>query len=227
MSQGYTNDPRFRVLSYLSMAHILHEPKTRPQLDYYTSQAEPSLELLASSSVHLHTSIFFPALPIKHLTFSVWLYVSICMFQIFNADINTNLTFLVFKRMEKLAIRSSSSQAKIIGTVVSISGALVVTLYKGPPIISTQPASISLHRPLGSPHSDWVIGSLFLTVEFMLVPMWYIVQVHRSCCKIFNRPFIHTFRKSSLSCLLHLETDTNNERVSGWTDRGLLLQLVR
>ncbi|KAI8533751.1 hypothetical protein RHMOL_Rhmol10G0033600 [Rhododendron molle] len=79
-------------------------------------------------------------------------------------------------RMEKLAIRSSSSQAKIIGTVVSILGALVVTLYKGPPIISTLPASISLHRPLGSPHSDWVIGSLFLTVEFMLVPMWYIVQ---------------------------------------------------
>ncbi|KAI8533760.1 hypothetical protein RHMOL_Rhmol10G0034000 [Rhododendron molle] len=78
--------------------------------------------------------------------------------------------------MEKLAIRSSSSQAKIIGTVVSISGALVVTLYKGLPIILTPPASISLHCPLGSLHSDWVIGSLFLTVEFMLVPMWYIVQ---------------------------------------------------
>ncbi|KAE9449172.1 hypothetical protein C3L33_18934, partial [Rhododendron williamsianum] len=97
-------------------------------------------------------------------------------FVCFNADINTNLTFLVLKRMEKLAIRSSSSQPKIIGTIVSISGALVVTLYKGPPIISTPPASISLHRPLGSPHSDWVIGSLFHTVKFMLVPIWYIVQ---------------------------------------------------
>ncbi|KAG5527302.1 hypothetical protein RHGRI_028260 [Rhododendron griersonianum] len=93
-----------------------------------------------------------------------------------NFSLSCKILLLGLIGMEKLAIRSSSSQAKIIGTVVSISGALVVTLYKGPPIISTLPASISLHRPLGSPHSDWVIGSLFLTVEFMLVPMWYIVQ---------------------------------------------------
>ncbi|KAI8533752.1 hypothetical protein RHMOL_Rhmol10G0033600 [Rhododendron molle] len=93
-----------------------------------------------------------------------------------NFSLSCKILLLGFIGMEKLAIRSSSSQAKIIGTVVSILGALVVTLYKGPPIISTLPASISLHRPLGSPHSDWVIGSLFLTVEFMLVPMWYIVQ---------------------------------------------------
>ncbi|XP_059670189.1 WAT1-related protein At3g28050-like [Cornus florida] len=79
-------------------------------------------------------------------------------------------------RMEKVALRSSSSQAKIIGTVVSISGAFVVVLYKGPPVILTSFPSISLRQPLSSPRSNWVIGGLFLTTEYILVPMWYIVQ---------------------------------------------------
>ncbi|XP_057482655.1 WAT1-related protein At3g28050-like [Actinidia eriantha] len=78
-------------------------------------------------------------------------------------------------RMEKLALRSSSSLAKIIGAIVSISGAFVVTLYKGPPLLLTPSPSISLHQPPQS-QSNWVIGGLFLTTEYILVPMWYIVQ---------------------------------------------------
>ncbi|RVX08908.1 hypothetical protein VitviT2T_022489 [Vitis vinifera] len=87
----------------------------------------------------------------------------------------------VIFRMEKLALRSSSSQAKIIGTIVSISGAFVVTLYKGPPIILTPSPSISLHQPphpLRSSESSWIIGALFLSVEYFLTPVWYIVQAH-------------------------------------------------
>jgi hypothetical protein len=38
--------------------------------------------------------------------------------------------------MEILALRSSITQAKIMGTIASISGALVVVFYKGPTIIS-------------------------------------------------------------------------------------------
>ncbi|KAG7033134.1 WAT1-related protein, partial [Cucurbita argyrosperma subsp. argyrosperma] len=34
--------------------------------------------------------------------------------------------------MEKVVMKSSSSQAKVMGTIISISGAFVVTLYKGP-----------------------------------------------------------------------------------------------
>ncbi|XP_052195208.1 WAT1-related protein At3g28050-like isoform X1 [Diospyros lotus] len=79
-------------------------------------------------------------------------------------------------RMEKLALRSSTSRAKIIGTVVSISGAFVVTLYKGPAIAPPGlPPSVSLRQP-SLPPSKWVIGGLCLTTEYLLVPMWYIVQ---------------------------------------------------
>jgi hypothetical protein len=83
------------------------------------------------------------------------------------------------KRMEKLALKSSSTRAKIMGTVVSISGALVVVLYEGPTIISTssRSPSPSPQFPLSTSLSNWVIGGLLLAVEYLLFSMWYIVQV--------------------------------------------------
>ncbi|KAF3444689.1 hypothetical protein FNV43_RR14382 [Rhamnella rubrinervis] len=80
-------------------------------------------------------------------------------------------------RMEKVVLRSKSSQAKIWGTVVSISGAFLVTLYKGPPIFRLPTPSLKLHQPLSTTiQSNWVIGGLLLTAEYILVPLWYIVQ---------------------------------------------------
>ncbi|GLT65152.1 hypothetical protein SLA2020_376000 [Shorea laevis] len=77
-------------------------------------------------------------------------------------------------RMEKVAIRSSSTQAKIIGTTVSISGAFVVVLYKGPTVF-TSVSSVSLQWPLGSSQSQWLIGGLLLVAEFLLFSIFYIV----------------------------------------------------
>lgn len=79
-------------------------------------------------------------------------------------------------RMESVTFRSSSSRAKVLGAIVSISGAFVVTLYKGPKIIPTPSPSLSVSQPLRSSNSNWMIGGLFLTTEYILVPMWYIVQ---------------------------------------------------
>ncbi|KAK6913149.1 EamA domain [Dillenia turbinata] len=76
-------------------------------------------------------------------------------------------------RMETVKLRSRSSRAKIIGTIVSISGAFVVTLFKGPPIILN---SAPAYPSLGAQESNWVIGGLLLTAEYILVPLWYIVQ---------------------------------------------------
>ncbi|KAK4477401.1 hypothetical protein RD792_016622 [Penstemon davidsonii] len=84
----------------------------------------------------------------------------------------------VIFRMEKVALSSTSSRAKIAGTIVSISGAFIVTFYKGQSISSTPSSSVSLHNSLQSSQSNWMIGSLFLSVEYFLVPVWYIVQTH-------------------------------------------------
>ncbi|KAK7339422.1 hypothetical protein VNO77_20087 [Canavalia gladiata] len=91
----------------------------------------------------------------------------------------TFLLAIIF-RMEKVVVRNSSTQAKVLGTIVSISGAFVVTLYKGPPIIIAHAPSMSLHQPLNTLNSgdrSWAIGGLLLTAEYILVPLWYIVQV--------------------------------------------------
>lgn len=97
-------------------------------------------------------------------------------------------------RMEKVVLKSNSSQAKVMGTIISISGAFVVTFYKGPRIIfsSSPTISLSLHhnsQQLSSSDSNWVIGSLLLTAEYILVPLWYIVQVIKSHFLI---PIIHS-----------------------------------
>lgn len=89
----------------------------------------------------------------------------------------TFLLAIIF-RMEKVAIKSLSSQAKVVGTIVSISGAFIVTLYIGPPIIIALRSSNSLHQTLkSSSDQSWAIGGLLLTAEYILVPLWYIVQV--------------------------------------------------
>ncbi|XP_028778631.1 WAT1-related protein At3g28050-like [Neltuma alba] len=91
----------------------------------------------------------------------------------------TFLLAIIF-RMETIAIKSTSCQAKVLGTIVSISGAFVITLYKGPPIIITHAPSFSLHQPLNilkSVDRSWAIGGLLLTAEYILVTLWYIVQV--------------------------------------------------
>lgn len=82
-------------------------------------------------------------------------------------------------RMEKLAWRSSTSQAKILGTVVSIAGAIIVIFYKGPSVIiphqesSSRPQGVLLHS---MSTSRWIVGGLLLGAEYILTPIWYILQ---------------------------------------------------
>ncbi|KAH1201640.1 WAT1-related protein [Glycine max] len=76
------------------------------------------------------------------------------------------------EEMEKLNIGSSISQIKVMGTVLSIAGALLVTLYKGSPIISfrTQPSPSQPLPSLLAATSNWVIGGLFFaTAAFSTV----------------------------------------------------------
>ncbi|KAL6139635.1 hypothetical protein ACLB2K_057937 [Fragaria x ananassa] len=75
--------------------------------------------------------------------------------------------------MEKLNWRSRSTQAKVMGTLVSISGAIVVVLYKGPTILSPTTPSF-----LGISEMVWVNGGLLLTLGYLLFSVWAILQTH-------------------------------------------------
>lgn len=66
--------------------------------------------------------------------------------------------------MEKISLRKESSVAKVLGTIVSIIGALVVTLYHGPMLMSSR--------------SDWVFGGGLLALQYILISISYLVMVH-------------------------------------------------
>ncbi|KAL4653535.1 hypothetical protein ACB092_01G310800 [Castanea dentata] len=99
----------------------------------------------------------------------------------------------VSKRMEVLALRSSVTQAKIMGTIVSISGALIVVFYKGPAIMSVASLEppLSHHFLLGSSQTKRVIGSLLLATQYLLASICYIVQAQ--VMKIYPAEFIQAF----------------------------------
>ena len=104
---------------------------------------------------------------------------------------STDLYIILFSfslcaiRMENLDIRSSRSQIKIIGTLVSISGALIVTLYKGPPVgflpipspSSPSEDSLTSQPSLLAMESNWVLGGLFLAFACLSAAIWNTSQV--------------------------------------------------
>ncbi|KAJ7945900.1 WAT1-related protein [Quillaja saponaria] len=94
------------------------------------------------------------------------------------------LTFLlaVIFRMEKLELRSLRSQIKIMGTLVSISGAMIVTFYKGP-AIGIDPGQSLKNLPPPEPlssmltkTSNWVIGGLLLATASLSLAVWTTAQ---------------------------------------------------
>ncbi|KAL9315626.1 hypothetical protein ACSQ67_016627 [Phaseolus vulgaris] len=82
-------------------------------------------------------------------------------------------------RIEKVALRSSSTLAKILGSSISILGALIVLFYKGPITFSTPSPQLSPTHPspvVSASQTNWVLGGSLLAIEYLLVPIWYIVQ---------------------------------------------------
>jgi hypothetical protein len=56
------------------------------------------------------------------------------------------------KRMEKINIKQVRCQSKILGTILTVAGAMLMTLYKGP-IVEMVWAVAVLHR---SPWEPWL-----------------------------------------------------------------------
>ncbi|TXG56346.1 hypothetical protein EZV62_017659 [Acer yangbiense] len=95
------------------------------------------------------------------------------------------ITFSVLSRffllsvfgMEKLSWSSKISQAKSLGTIVSIAGAFVVTFYKGPIILTALSGTASSRNyPFLSQQSNWILGGFFLAAESFFISAWYIFQ---------------------------------------------------
>ncbi|KAL2335627.1 hypothetical protein Fmac_016840 [Flemingia macrophylla] len=101
------------------------------------------------------------------------------------ANLVPAFTFMlaVIFRKEKIPVKYRSSQAKVLGSIISITGALVLTLYKGPSIIKGRAdshLSLSLKQPISflrSGDANWAIAGILLTAEYLLISVCFVLQV--------------------------------------------------
>ncbi|KAK8357158.1 hypothetical protein V6Z11_A05G402800 [Gossypium hirsutum] len=154
----------------------------------------PSRQVLPSLNFHLGFRIFLFGL--------IGFFAQVCAYKRIDysnptlastiSNLSPAFTFIlaVLFRLERLALRSSISQAKIMGTIASISGALVVVLYKGPQVFSSPSPSSTLLQPS---YSNWVIGG-----SYLLLPIFYFRF------GTLSRPMLWRF--TQLNCLLHCFT---------------------
>lgn len=105
---------------------------------------------------------------------------SCSLHQLFTALDLSKLIPLYGFRMEKLDWRKLSSLAKLLGTIVSIAGAFIVTLYKGPALLMGVSSANSSQQPLLSEDSNWILAGLFLAADCVMASAYIIVQVKLS-----------------------------------------------
>ncbi|KAL3654111.1 hypothetical protein CASFOL_003792 [Castilleja foliolosa] len=91
--------------------------------------------------------------------------------------------FAVIFRMEKFNYTSSTTMAKSIGTLVTVIGATIITLYQGPPILGFSSHSNASSFDNLTSSSAWLIGGLILTIDCMVSALFIITQavVLRKC----------------------------------------------
>ncbi|XP_021742037.1 WAT1-related protein At3g28050-like isoform X2 [Chenopodium quinoa] len=97
------------------------------------------------------------------------------------SNLTLAFTFIVaiIFRMEILNLRSQSSILKLIGTIVSISGAFILIFYQGLPICNMFPSPIkpSLHSLVElQTQPNWVLGGTFLSMSCLVLSLAYITK---------------------------------------------------
>ncbi|KAK9052420.1 hypothetical protein SSX86_029049 [Deinandra increscens subsp. villosa] len=89
------------------------------------------------------------------------------------SNLSPAITFMAAAifRMEKIDMRSRSSVAKLSGTIIAISGAMVFTFYQGPQLFVTIHSPLLLSQP-----SNWVFGGLIIFIGGSSGCIWQVLQ---------------------------------------------------
>ncbi|XP_052179834.1 WAT1-related protein At3g18200 [Diospyros lotus] len=88
------------------------------------------------------------------------------------------ITFLMASalKLEQVSIASKEGLAKILGTIASVGGATIITLYKGPPLLHQveQPQGNSSSSPVGV--QSWTWGCIYLIGHCLSWAGWIVFQ---------------------------------------------------
>ncbi|XP_074263574.1 WAT1-related protein At4g08300-like [Silene latifolia] len=132
---------------------LIFERKTRPKM---TLSIFWKIMLLAFLEPVLDQNLYYVGLKYTSATFA-------------SASVNVlpAITFIMATifRLEKVDIRKIPSQAKIIGTIVTVAGAMLMTIYRGPVVnifgthVAADHAATTAAANSGQ---HWVVGTLFV-----------------------------------------------------------------
>ncbi|KAL0372402.1 UNVERIFIED_CONTAM: WAT1-related protein [Sesamum calycinum] len=133
------------------------------------------------------------------------------------------LTFIlgIILRKARFDWRRSGSKARLIGSLISLGGAVSITLYKGPTIRNHSSPSLSAAAPrllvFSSPHENWVLGCLLFAASSVTLTIWNFVQVGtvKMCSQVMKIISFYSLFGTVQSALLafFLERDPNAWRL--------------
>lgn len=103
-------------------------------------------------------------------------------------------------RMENLDLRVRSSRAKSIGTIMSITGALTMTMYEGPPVAFTSLTSTKLNGNVTLPQSNWVIGGILSAIAAFMLAVLFVFQV-KNHTRAYKTPLALIYIPDHPACL--------------------------
>ncbi|XP_054805480.1 uncharacterized protein LOC129308397 [Prosopis cineraria] len=151
-------------LVLLPFAYFL-ERKIRPKL---TMALFLEIFVLSLLGMSLSLNMYFASLKYTNPTFATVLYNTL-----------SSITFIiaVILRVEVVNLRNPRSIAKVVGTLVSLGGVMVVTLYRGPIIRDVWPPLIHIHKN-DHIHEEWFKGSLLAIASCISWALWYIMQAY-------------------------------------------------
>lgn len=82
-------------------------------------------------------------------------------------------------RLEEANIARRDGLAKVLGTIASVGGATVITLYKGPPLLHMQTQGVTLEVDQSSTKNvqNWTWGCIYLLGHCLSWAGWMVFQV--------------------------------------------------
>ncbi|MBA0746322.1 hypothetical protein Gogos_008855 [Gossypium gossypioides] len=123
-------------------------------------------------------------------------------------------------RMEKIDVKKVRCQAKIVGTIVTVAGAMLMTLYKGPIVELFWTKNIhpkqSYADTTGTTDKDWVKGSILLILATLAWASLFVLQA--KALKTYKN---HQLSLTSLVCFVGtlqaiVVTFVMEHKVSAW-----------
>ncbi|XP_009780606.1 WAT1-related protein At3g30340 [Nicotiana tabacum] len=199
---------------FLAPIAFFLERNTRPKL---TSRILCYLFLSAIVGASLTQYLFLLGIQYTSATFA-------CAF-VNMVPVITFLMALPFG-LETINTKDRSGRAKVIGTLICLGGALLLTFYKGIPLIhfsdqQTASQSMEEHNSSSKRKERWIFGSLILFAGTLLWSSWFLLQSNigkKYPCQ-YSSTVIMTFFSAIQSAIL---TFSINRRLSIWIPKEMI-----